>query len=67
MKDQIVVRIVIVSVILGLSALDIALIASGRASITSQCRWLNEQSGWLLALILGAIWIHLFIVPWFTK
>jgi len=59
----IIARIVVLSVIAALVGLDIVLIALGYASISSQVTKLNQQSGWLLALGLAALWGHWFAVP----
>jgi hypothetical protein len=63
MRDEILVRAIVGGTTLVLMALDIFLVWTGRASITSQCRWLNEKTQYLFALVLASIWVHLFIYP----
>ena len=46
-----------------LVGVDVCLIAAGCATLSSQITYLNQKSGWLLALAIAALWLHWFFVP----
>lgn len=54
-------RFLVWTAIIGLSLYDMACEAFGWPTVTSVVRTINDDSGWLLAWGLAAIWMHWFL------
>lgn len=60
MQNETATRVVIYATIGLLVAYDIVCAVKGWKTITSQVRWLNDQTGWLVAIGWAGLWLHFF-------